>query len=716
MQLKRFDFLVTLFIFILSVAARAQHIPTPKEHFGFNIGENYQLATFIQTEAYFKKLDAISGKAKYTIIGKTEESRDQFMLIITSPANHNKLEYYKSISQKLGNAEGLTNAQARAMATEGKTVVWIDGGLHATEVAGIHQLIETAYTLLSRNDDETNRILDNVIILLTHANPDGQELVSNWYMRNSTPEKRSTQGLPILYQKYVGHDNNRDFYMLNMKESQNIARQLFIEWLPQIMYNHHQSGPPGSIVAGAPYRDPFNYVFDPLIITGLDALGAAMQNRLNSEGKTGYTSKAGSVFSTWYNGGLRTTTYFHNMIGLLTEIVGSPNPMDIPLVTQRLVPNAATPNPVIPQKWYFRQTIDYSVSLNYSVLDYAARNKDVLLYNIYQMGRNSIERGGKDFWALSPSKIDKMNQHIQEAQKKLRPDSNTNETPRFPGNIIPVKYYDTVMKDPALRDPRGFIISADQPDLATAVEFLNALIKTGVLVHRATKAFEVNGKKYPENSFIVKTNQAFRPHVLDMFEPQDHPNDFQYPGGPPVPPYDAAGWTLAYQMGFQFDRIVEGFDGPFERNPLGKLITLKGKFTGPASPKGFVLNAQANNSFKIVNQLLKEGVPVFRITNEIAGTNSNIGSFYISAGTKEKGILERMTNQMGIEVLGVSKQPTGLQKISAARIALWDTYGGSMPSGWIRWMMEQFNYSIDVIYAPDIDKGDLKSKYDVIVF
>ena len=674
------------------------------------------MTTFAQTEAYFKKLDATSDKAKYTVIGKTEEGRDQFMMIITSAENHKKLDHYKFISQKLGNAEGLTDAQAKALAKEGKAVIWIDGGLHATEVAGIHQLIETTYTLLSRNDEETNRILDKVIILLTHANPDGHELVSNWYMRNPVPQRRSTSGVPKLYQKYVGHDNNRDFYMLNMKESQNIGKQLFIEWIPQIMYNHHQTGPPGSIVAGAPFRDPFNYVFDPLIITGLDAIGAAKQNRLNAEDKPGYTSKAGSVFSTWYNGGLRTTTYFHNMLGLLTEIVGSPNPMDIPLVTQRLIPNAATPNPITPQRWLFRQTIDYSVSMNYAVLDYASRNSDALLYNIYKMGRNSIERGEKDYWALSPSKTDKMNSLIQDFQKRQRPDTNTTAAPNFQGNVVPARFYDSVMKNKSLRDPRGFIISANQPDLATAVEFLNALIRTGVVVHKATKEFEINGKRYPENSFIVKTNQAFRPHVLDMFEPQDHPNDFQYPGGPPVSPYDAAGWTLAYQMGFQFDRILEAFDGPFEKNPLGQLITIKGKVNGVGSPKGYVLNAQSNNSFKAVNQLLKEGAVVYRITNEVAGANYSVGSFYTAAAAKTKASIEKMINEMGVVVEGVSKQPSSLKKISAARIALWDVYGGSMPSGWIRWMMEQFNYSIDVVFANDIDAGNLNAKYDVIVF
>lgn len=696
----RLIYLLLLLCFAVNPSA-AQKIPTPKEHFGFNIGDNYQLATFIQTEAYFKKLAAASGRAKYTVIGKTEEGRDQFMLIVTSPQNLDKLEQYKQIAQKMGNAD-VSMEEAKQMAKEGRAVVWIDGGLHATETVGIHQLIETAYQLLSRNDEETMRILDDVIILMTHANPDGQELVSNWYMRDSVPAKRSMANLPRLYEKYAGHDNNRDFYKLNLKESQNIARQLFVEWIPQIMYNHHQSGPAGSVVAGPPYRDPFNYVFDPLIITGLDAVGAAMQNRLNAEDRPGFTSKAGSVFSTWYNGGLRTTTYFHNMIGLLTEIIGNPAPSEIPLVTGRLIPNAATPNPVTPQKWLFRQSIDYSVSLNYAVLNYASRNRDDLLYNIYRMGRNSIEKGNKDTWSLSPSRIEEMNRLYQDSLKRAN---------RTATGTVPVRFYDSVMKNPAFKDARGYIIPADQPDLATAVEFLNALIKTGVVVQKAKTDFTVAGKKYPGGSYIIKTNQAFRPHILDMFEPQDHPNDFQYPGGPPVPPYDAAGWTLAYQMGVQFDRVMEGFDGPFESNPRGALLALNGPVASPAN--GYLLDARANQSFKAVNILLNNGLEVYRISGN---TENNLGSFYIPPGSRSRSVIDKIARENNVHFSAVSKKPSSLIKIKRSRIALWDTYGGSMPSGWVRWMMEQFNYSFEVIYPKGIDSGNLRSRYDVIIF
>ena len=699
--------------------AVSQTIPTPKEHFGFAIGDNYQLATYTQTEAYFKKIAAASDRVKLVDIGLTEEGRHQYMLIVSSPENLKKLDRYKEISTKLARAENLTDEQARALAAEGKAIVWIDGGLHANEVVGTHQLIETIYQIVSRTDPETMRILDNDVILFVHANPDGQELVSNWYMREAKPEKRSADNLPRLYQKYIGHDNNRDFFIMNMKETQNMGRQLFVEWIPQIMYNHHQRGPAGSVVAGPPYRDPFNYVFDPLMVTGIDALGAAMINRLNQENKPGFTRLGGSVFSTWYNGGLRTTTHFHNMIGLLTEIVGSPTPEDIPLVPKRLIPNGNTPFPVTPQKWYFKQSIDYSLSLNYAVLGYAARYRDDLLFNIYRMGKNSIERGSSDYWALTPKRIDAIEDAFANDPKKAKPatDAGLAQYGLLPrGGGMPKKYYDTIMTAPAQRDPRGFIIPASQADFATATKFINALIKTGIEVQQATADFSVAGKKYPSGSYIVKTDQAFRPHVLDMFEPQDHPNDFQYPGGPPVRPYDAAGWTLAYLMNVQVDRILDGFDGPFKKLTIGELQSPEGHVTGQPTA-GYVLSSRANNSFIAVNDLLASGIEVFRMPNGTGGKLAEAGAFFVPASAKAKTLLDKSAKELGLEIAGLAKRPaTTLTKVSPMRIALWDTYGGSMPSGWVRWLMEQYHFPMTVVYPADIDAGDLKKKYDVIVF
>jgi len=703
------------FILILFNSAQSQSLPIPKEHFGFNIGDDYQLANYSQTEAYFIKLASVSNRVKMVDMGPTEEGRTQWMVIVSSPENLKALDHYKDIAQKLAHAEDLNDEQAHVLASEGKAIVWIDGGLHATEVVGTHQLIETVWQFVSRSDAETMRILNNAIILFVHANPDGQELVSNWYMQEKDVKKRNTN-IPRLYEKYIGHDNNRDFFIMNVKETQNISRQQYLEWFPQIIYNHHQAGPAGSILSGPPYRDPFNYVYDPLLVTTLDAVGAEMQNRLNRESKPGYTSRSGSSYSTWWNGGLRTTGYFHNMVGLLTEIIGNPTPSKVPLVPSRLIPNLSTPNPVIPQEWHFRQSIDYSVSLNYAVLNYAVNQKEQLLYGIYKMGRNSIENGSKDHWTLSPKMIDSINNMYRKDQLTRNTtrisSTQTGEVRMGASDTIPAKYFDSVLKDPALRDARGYIVPSDQPDFPTAVKFINALIRSGILVHKATTEFIVQGKKYPAGSYIVKTAQAFRPHVLDMFEPQDHPNDFLYPGGPPIRPYDAAGWTLAYAMGVQFDRMLDDFNGPFERIAYGELQALRPTIVKNVG--GYVLNAQSNNSFIAVNDLLKAGVDVYRVTSGQKGIAQ--GSFFIPPSSKAKQVIEKLATAMGMSITAAEHKPSSLQKLAVARIALWDQYGGSISSGWVRWLMEQYHFPFQVIYPKEIDAGDLKKKFDVLVF
>ena len=674
----------------------AQTVPSPKSHFGFNIGDNYQLATFTQTEAYLKKLAAVSKKVKLQVIGKTEEGRNHYMVIVSDPSNLANLEKYKSISQKLAHAEDLSVAEATQMANEGKAVVWIDGGLHATEVTGIHQWIESLYQLITRTDEETKRILKSTIILFVHANPDGQELVSNWYMRSSDTLKRSTSSLPRLYQKYIGHDNNRDFYMTNMQESKNMSSQQYIEWMPQVLYNHHQTGPPGTVVAGPPYRDPFNYVYDPLLVTGIDALGAAMSSRLNAESKPGYTMKSGSVYSTWWNGGLRTTAYYHNIIGLLTEIIGNPTPSNIPLVPQRLIPNSATPYPITPQKWYFRNSIDYSVSLNYAVLNYAARYREELLLNIYKMGRHSIEAGSKDNWTLYSKRSDAVAELLK--------------TEKLTGNIdsFQTTLFNKVYKNPANRDARGYIVTANQT--TTAIDFINILIQSGIKVEKANANFSVAGKNYPAGSYIVKTNQAFRPHVIDMFEPQDHPNDFQYPGGPPVRPYDAAGWTPAFTMGIEFDRVLDDFNGPFETIPYGLIQKPMGKINASATVAGYSFSTKENAAYYAINTLLAMGVEVYK----------NKDQYYVAANTANKKLqetIESLSAEKGIIFNGVTAKPASMNdRIMPQRIALWDKYGGSMSSGWVRWIFEKYNFPFQLIFAKEIDASNLKDKYDVILF
>ena len=711
----RIRLLVCALVLAGATAAGAQTVTSPKQFLGFTIGDDYQLATYTQFVDYWQKLDKESERMKVVEIGKTAEGRPQLMAIITSPENHKKLDRYKEISRRLATVDGLTDEQARALAREGKAVVWIDGGLHATEVLGAHQLMETVYQLVSRSDAETTRFLNDLVILAVHANPDGMELVSSWYMREKDPARRSSAGLPRLYQKYIGHDNNRDFYMSSQPESTNMNRVMYLEWFPQIMYNHHQTGPAGTVMFAPPFRDPFNYNFDPLIPAQLDLVAAAMHSRFAMEGKPGVTSKKGSSYSTWWNGGLRTTAYFHNMIGLLTETIGNPTPTSIPFLPQRQLPDSNLHYPIEPQVWHFRQSVDYSLTANYAVLDIASRNKENFLFNIYQMGKNSIERGNKDAWTATPRRIIAAQSTLAGGRSGRGGDVPGGDEPDSAGGGRGGRGgspddFKRLLRDPAMRDPRGFVLPSDQPDFPTATKFVNALLKTGVTVHRATASFTAAGKTYPAGSYVVKSAQPFRPHVLDMFEPQDHPDDIPYPGGPPTRPYDNAGWTLAYQMGIRFDRILEGFDGPFEK-VSGLQKPSPGKVTGTGAA-GFVLSHSVNDAFIAINRLLAAGEDVAWLT---AGPAA--GAFYITGKPTTRAILDKLATDLGLSFEAVTARPAGepmpLRKL---RIALADQYGGSMPSGWTRFILEQYEFPFEVVFPKALDEGNLSAKYDVIIF
>jgi Zinc carboxypeptidase len=693
--------------------AAAPKITSPQTFFGHEIGADYVLPNYTKFTEFVKKVDAESDRVIAQSIGKTAEGRDQLMAIITAPENFKKLDRYKQIARQLAQAEGLTDDQARALAKEGKAVIWIDGGLHATEVLGAQQLLETIYQFASKTDDETMRILKDVVILATQVNPDGMELVSDWYMRNPDPKQRSTGQIPRLYQKYVGHDNNRDFYMMNQPESVNANRILYREWFPQIIYNHHQTGPTGTVMFSPPFRDPFNYVYDPLVINTLDQVGAAMHSRFDAEGKPGVTTRSGSNYSTWWNGGLRTMPYFHNQVGLLTESIGNPTPEEIGFVPDRLVGKGDLPFPIPPQTWHFRQSIDYSITANYAVLDFAQRYRETLLYNIYVMGRNSIRRGNTDTWTDYPSRVATAKAEIAKDMKIETGDPRMTSGGRV--QAVPTKYFQLLRK-PELRDARGYIIPADAGDFLTATKFVNIMIKSGLTVHRATAPFSAGGKQYPAGSYVFKAAQAFRPHLLDMFEPQDHPNDFQYPGGPPIPPYDNAGWTLAYLMGLKFDRVLDAFDGPFEKIP-DVIKPPAGKVTETAGAAGYVVNHRNNDAFVAVNRLLKGGEDVFFVADRNYQSTDGTGVIFIGSKPTTGAILTKAAADLGLNFTAVTTRPAGaMYKLAKPRIGLWDMYGGSMPSGHVRCLLEQFEFDFDIVYPAALDAGNLRAKYDVLLF
>ena len=332
------------------------------------------------------------------------------------------------------------------------------------------------------------------------------------------------------------------------------------------------------------------------------------------------------------------------------------------------------------------------------------------------MAKNSIERGSKDSWTTTP----KMIEALEAAAAKVKPTGKPEPpNPYESARSVPSELYEQVLHDPAKRDPRGYILSADQPDFPTATKFVNALLKSGVTIHQATADFTVAGKHYPKGSYVVMAAQAFRPHVLDLFEPQDHPNDFAYPGGPPVRPYDAAGWTLAFQMGVQFDRELEPFTGPFEKIATDLASVLPGTIIGPAKPAGYLVSHEYNDAFTLTNRLLKAQQPVYWLTTgtTVDGKTLAPGALWLPYSAETQKLLQTATQQLGINAIAVTKKPAGeAMQLHSERIALYDQYGGLMPSGWIRWLLEQFEFSFTVVYPQTLDAGNLKAKFDDILF
>ena len=631
-----------------TVSQSLVRVTSPVHEFGARIGDDYFLASFDQLERYWQKVDAESDRVKVVSIGPTEEGRSQWMAVISAPENLTRLDEYRAISRRLALADA-GEAEARALARSGKAVVWIDGGLHADEVLGAQQLIQLVYELASGDDAETLRILREVIVLVVHANPDGHALVADWYMREREPLRRTLDGVPRSYQKYIGHDNNRDFFLSSQAETTNMNHVLYKEWFPQIVFDHHQPGPPGTVMFAPPFGGPTNPVVDSLIPETLDLVGSAMHARFAAEGKRGVTMRGGASYSSWWNGGLRTSAYFHNQIGLLTETTGDPTPTDIAVLPDRQRASADLPLPIAPQRWHFRQAVEYSMTANRAVLDYASRFRETLLLNAFTMAQNAIGRR----------------------------DSS----------------------------PQAYVVPATQPDFPTATKFVDALLKSGVAVHRATGAFRVNGTTYPAGSFVVKTAQPFRAHVLDMFEPQRYPDD--------EPPYDIAGWTLALQMGVKFDRLFETFDGPLERvervSPPRRAIEGEGA-------AGFLVSHHQNDSAVVVNRLLSAGLPVYWLRDRSIESRGATGSIYVPGGVRARELLARGAQQFGVSITAAATPPSGSAlKLRPVRVALWDRYGGAPTSGWIRWLLERYEFTFERIYAPAIDRGGLAGKYDVLI-
>ena len=653
----------------LCAVAPAQ-VPSPTEFLGHEVGADHQLCNYTDMVRYFRAIEARSDRIKLVDIGATSYGQRMQMAVISSPQNLARIDRLREISRGLSKGAGIDDAQARAMADEGCAFVWIDAGLHATESIAGQNIIELVWQMSSRDDAEVTRILDEVVLLACPVNPDGYELVANAY--------RATRSMtiPVLYQRYIGHDNNRDFYACNQLEATNVNRVFFKTWCPQIVYNHHQSAPRGTIIYTPPFRDPQNYYTDAMVTRGIELVSAHMNSRFAHEGKPGVISRSGAPYSGWWNGGLRTTNYFHNVIGILTESFGRPEPTEIRQSMARRLPYGDYPDPITTQIWHARQTVEYLQTANFAILDYASRYRRELMHGIWTMATRSIERGSRDHWTPTPYLVNAADAREDGA---------------------------SVFSDLNLRDPRVYVLRSDQPDWSAACRLVRALDRCGVAVHRATAPFECNGATMPAGSFVVQAAQAYRPHVLDMFEPQWHPDDIR--DGKPVPPYDSAGWTLAMQMDVQVVRSREAVGGAFELVADAEVFPPRAL---PDAAAGWSLDPRDSHAVSAVNRLLAA---------DCAVDWSPRGFYFVPRSAAAKRVLADATQELGVHAVGVDRETReARRRVTAARLGLFDTFGGDMPTGWDQWLLQEFGFPVQQVFGDRIEAGDLAADFDVLVF
>jgi hypothetical protein len=634
-------------------------VPEPADVFGFQPGADYKLASHEQIVEYFRKLDAASDRVIVEDIGKSAEGRPMILALISSEANLKNRARYKEISRALAIARGVDEPKARALAKEGKAIVWIDGGLHATEVAHAQHTPELGWWLASSEEDEAKRMRENAILLLMPSmNPDGLDIVRSWYNRNiGTPFE--TTSPPELYHHYVGHDNNRDWAMITQVETIAVARQLYEEWFPQIVYNHHQSSPFPGRIWGPPMKNPVNPNLDPLIVSTINQIGEHMRKRFDEEGKPGYNSNI--MYDMWWNGSMRGAPDFHNMAGFLTETAlyryATPK-----CYTAEEIPDtfgerhghlpAKTPstnytNPWLGGCWPLRQPVEYMLTASRATLDLGAKLKEDFLYNIWRMGTRQIARGEK-----------------------------------------------------AEGGPYAYVIDlAKQHDPTRTVEFLRTFRKAGIEIRQADAAFRAGDQDYPAGTYVIGP-QAFRPYVIDLIEPKTFPERRLYPGGPPDPPYDMTGYELSIQMGVRAVPVKTSF--PLPAKMVADIPAAPGGIEGTGTA-AYSLAPNLNLGVRALNRLFKAGAKA-----SLAADGS------VTVHGVSRDIVAQQGKELGVMFRALDAVPSDARAIRAPRIGLYKSHMANMDEGWTRWLLEQYEFSFKNMSNAEM-RGDL-SQYDVLLF
>lgn len=492
-------------------------VPSPKTVLGFQPTDDKTIADWTQITNYFGKLDAASDKVFVKEIGKTTLGKPMIAAFISSAENIKNLEKYRQINAKLANPQTVNSNEIENLVKTGKTIVSISCSIHSTEIVASQMSMNLAFELATATDEGTKEILDNTILLLIpSSNPDGIDIVADWY-RKTLNTKSEGSAPPELYHHYAGHDNNRDWFMLNLRETQNITKLYWQEWFPQVVYDVHQMGQTGARFIIPPFFDPPNPRISPLILREVGLVGYKMAADLQSANIAGIATN--TTFDTWWHGGFRSAPYYHNSIGILSEAASADLMSPVTITREQMQRNrggrglasaleTATNHPDVWKGgvWRPKNIAEIEMIASRGLLEMAAKFRPRYLRNFYELGRANLERKNDE--------------------------------------------------------PQAFIVTAGQPAAETVSRLLEILMWQGIEVHQMTEEgyFAMEAAKrndfheMPLGSFLIFVNQAQKNNILSLFERQVYPQRLNANGEAEVP-YDVAGWTLPLQMGVEADAV-----------------------------------------------------------------------------------------------------------------------------------------------------------------
>jgi hypothetical protein len=641
-------------------------IKDPEDFFGFQLGSDRKIARWDKIVEYFNHLEEASDKIKVMDMGPSTMGNPFLQVIISSPENLQNLEAIQEMNRRLADPRDLEVEEVQDIVENGKAVICQSMSLHATEIGGTQMAPELAHDLLTRDDEETRRILDNVVFIMVPCfNPDGQIMVTDWYEESLDTDYEGTY-LPWLYHKYSGHDNNRDAFMTNLVESKYMAEIMFQDWTPQAYVDHHHMGSYWARLYVPPYTEPIHPHGDPLIWREHSWYGAHMAYKLEEEGKTGIINDA--QFLAWGHLGFHWIGNYHNIASMLTESASAKLATPLYIHPGQLKgdrrgtlpeyePQTNFPHPWPGGWWRLRDIVEQQKVSAWATLDLAARHRETVLKNAYLKAVRQIERG-------------------------------------------------------VFGTPQAYIIPCDQDDPLTTVKLVEKLLVQGIDIHIAKEDFLGDDVFYPEGSYVILPDQPKMGLIKTLLGRTKYPDNkwTRDEGGNPKSPQDTATDTMAEFMGVQVDAVASCVGGEFEK--IGELEYPVGEVLGePGSD--YILDPRINDSFTAVNRLLKLGAQVWRTPAEIL-----CGDLYIPPGafivrTDDLDLLKDLAEEVNLTFYPLEEDVERIE-INPLDIGIYQRYwGGNMDEGWTRFVLEQFEFPFKTIKDEEM-KGDLDD-LDVVI-